>query len=346
MKDQKALVIKCRDRIIPTFAISGADMFATEVAKEYFNLVCQNGVDIEFRSDMLDVVNEMSRFQRQEPQLVKLPDYNEKGLSQIEVAESIVTNCIINDIPVMVLCATDTCALGALKKYYTLSQEKCSNEFTQLIAEKCNEFFRYSKIHPDKMKLPDMSSGKIEQLKSDNSEQFNIIKDQIVAYKNSASTNEMEKLELSDHIQTKIAGAGINKSLSDLQKLFNYLINISELEIIPHLKRELEQSNAHSLLVEVRQNKNISLSKLIGLKYNQGDNLMSIKDGLVNRQGYITEIISTNTPGIEFKSTFRDFIAAIQKGTITAPIVDIEQKQLSPEVATKTQHSVNKHPEI
>ncbi len=73
MKDQKAIVIKCIKNDVPCFVIAGDDINALPAVKKYYEAAKQNGADKDFLNDMQAVVDELTLFQKQEPEKVKMP---------------------------------------------------------------------------------------------------------------------------------------------------------------------------------------------------------------------------------------------------------------------------------
>jgi len=166
MKDQKALVVKCKEREIPFFAIAGTDELAIDVTKTYLDLIRQNGADRDFVNDMIDVVNEMRDFKRDEPHLVKIPGFsNEVNDSNKSLSELVVNKCTTNDIPVIVFCGTDKCALETMRFYYNNAKAlEYPDHYIEKVAEKADEFFNFAAQNRDKIKMPDMSGGSIERM--------------------------------------------------------------------------------------------------------------------------------------------------------------------------------------
>ncbi len=74
MKDQKAVLIKCIKNDRPAFVISGTDICAVETMQAYYEIARKKGCSEEFLKDMILVIEEMKQFQKEEPELVRIPD--------------------------------------------------------------------------------------------------------------------------------------------------------------------------------------------------------------------------------------------------------------------------------
>ena len=74
MKDQKAIVIKCIKNDFPAFVIAGTDPCAIDTMQHYLKIAKEKGCSEEFLTDMQDVIDEMSLFQKEQPEAIKIPD--------------------------------------------------------------------------------------------------------------------------------------------------------------------------------------------------------------------------------------------------------------------------------
>lgn len=64
--------------------------------------------------------------------------------------------CMHAEIPVFVLCGSDSCAVEALKEYYAIAAGKgCSTEFLDDLELLIHDFELFQKEEPEKVKLPD-----------------------------------------------------------------------------------------------------------------------------------------------------------------------------------------------
>lgn len=60
------------------------------------------------------------------------------------------------EIPVFVLCGSDSCAIEALEEYYNIAKKKgCSPEFLDDLFLLIEDFRQFNNEEPDKVKLPD-----------------------------------------------------------------------------------------------------------------------------------------------------------------------------------------------
>jgi hypothetical protein len=74
MKDQKAILIKCLKKDRPAFVISGTDICAVETMEAYYEIAKKKGCTDSFLEDMKLVIDEMKQFQKEEAELIRLPD--------------------------------------------------------------------------------------------------------------------------------------------------------------------------------------------------------------------------------------------------------------------------------
>lgn len=64
--------------------------------------------------------------------------------------------CMHAEIPVFVLCGSDSCAIEALEAYYGIAKRKgCSQEFLDDLELLINDFRTFRKEEPEKVRLPD-----------------------------------------------------------------------------------------------------------------------------------------------------------------------------------------------
>lgn len=64
--------------------------------------------------------------------------------------------CMYAEIPVFVLCGSDSCAIEALKEYYRIAKEKgCSSEFLDDLHLLILDFEHFRQEEAEKIKLPD-----------------------------------------------------------------------------------------------------------------------------------------------------------------------------------------------
>lgn len=69
---------------------------------------------------------------------------------------ALLNRCMHAEIPVFVLCGTDSCAVEALQEYYNIAQAKgCSREFLDDLQLLIADFKAFQKEEPEKVKLPD-----------------------------------------------------------------------------------------------------------------------------------------------------------------------------------------------
>lgn len=64
--------------------------------------------------------------------------------------------CMHAEIPVFVLCGSDSCAVESLKEYYRIAEEKgCTSGFLADLQLLINDFELFQKEEPAKVALPD-----------------------------------------------------------------------------------------------------------------------------------------------------------------------------------------------
>lgn len=64
--------------------------------------------------------------------------------------------CMHAEIPVFVLCGSDSCAVESLKEYYRIAREKgCTSEFLDDLQLLIDDFELFQKEEPEKVALPD-----------------------------------------------------------------------------------------------------------------------------------------------------------------------------------------------
>jgi hypothetical protein len=60
------------------------------------------------------------------------------------------------EIPVFVLCGSDSCAVESLKEYYRIAEKNgCTSEFLDDLQLLIDDFERFQNEEPDKVALPD-----------------------------------------------------------------------------------------------------------------------------------------------------------------------------------------------
>lgn len=64
--------------------------------------------------------------------------------------------CLIDDIPVFVVCGTDICSIQTMEAYYTIAKKRgCSSDFLEDMELVIKDFKLFQEQEPDKVKLPD-----------------------------------------------------------------------------------------------------------------------------------------------------------------------------------------------
>lgn len=74
MKDQRRLLNKCMHAEIPVFVLCGSDACAVEALREYWGIAKQKGCSQSFLDDLQLLIDDFELFQKEEPELVKVPD--------------------------------------------------------------------------------------------------------------------------------------------------------------------------------------------------------------------------------------------------------------------------------
>lgn len=64
--------------------------------------------------------------------------------------------CMHAEIPVFVLCGSDSCAIEALEEYYAIARKKgCSEAFLEDLQLLINDFKQFQAEEPEKVNIPD-----------------------------------------------------------------------------------------------------------------------------------------------------------------------------------------------
>ena len=74
MKDQHQVLHKCLTEDVPAFVLTGKDVCAIATLKTYLQTAIEKGCSDEFINDMVLVLREFERFQKEEKEKVKILD--------------------------------------------------------------------------------------------------------------------------------------------------------------------------------------------------------------------------------------------------------------------------------
>lgn len=157
MKDQRKLLNVCLSNKIPAFVLQGKEACSVDILNSASAIYERSGCGKEFMYDFQELIKNFSGYQNENPSEILFN--SNVGMSESE-KKKLLSECLKDDIPVIVFQGTDACSIDILKSANEIYRDAgYSEEFQYDFQNLVNGFCGYQHENQLEVKIPSLNEG-------------------------------------------------------------------------------------------------------------------------------------------------------------------------------------------